>query len=118
MDRNEYLIRERKLRGWSQRYVAAQIGTQEKTVSAWECGQAAPSATFSEVFVPIFRANAETRGFFGPPNIAVNPSPPGKPITEVLKKSRGLVICAGKNRWPSPPQKGQPRVPPGLPRLG
>jgi transcriptional regulator with XRE-family HTH domain len=43
---NEQLRRERKLRGWSQNYLAELIGTDPKVVSRWERGVASPTPDF------------------------------------------------------------------------
>jgi transcriptional regulator with XRE-family HTH domain len=54
---NEKLRDQRELRGWSQRKVAAEIGTSEKRVSAWECGESVPNAYYAEKLCLLFGKN-------------------------------------------------------------
>lgn len=68
MARNEQLIRQRELRGWSQRKVATEIGTSEKRVSFWECGTATPSPHFQEKLCSLFEKDAESLGFIVRPH--------------------------------------------------
>lgn len=60
---NEKLRRVRELRGWSQRYVAGQIGTTEHVVSRWESGQHKPNRYFQTELCKLFGKNAEELGF-------------------------------------------------------
>ncbi len=60
---NEQLRYQRELRGWSQRKVAAEIGTAEKRVSAWECGESVPGPYFREKLCTLFRKDAKELGF-------------------------------------------------------
>src|SRR5947208_8610502 len=50
---------ERKLRGWSQAYIAEMIGSDLKTVGRWEQGKAFPSPHFRQRLVELFGKNAE-----------------------------------------------------------
>lgn len=63
MDRNEQLIRERERRGWSQRRVAIEIGTDEKRVGEWERGTHVPSPHFQEKLCQLFSKDAQELGF-------------------------------------------------------
>ena len=56
------LKRERKLRGWSQAYVAEKVGSNSKTVSRWEQGKNAPSPYYIQKLVDLFGKNAEELG--------------------------------------------------------
>jgi len=53
------LRHERKLRGWSQAYIAEMIGSDLKTVGRWEQGKAFPSPHFRQRLVELFGKNAE-----------------------------------------------------------
>lgn len=54
---NEKLRHQRELRGWSQRKVAAEIGTDEKRVSAWERGESTPGSYYQEKLCLLFGKN-------------------------------------------------------------
>jgi DNA-binding XRE family transcriptional regulator len=60
---NEKLRHQRELRGWSQRKVATEIGTDEKRVSAWECGESVPGSYYQEKLCLLFGRNALELGF-------------------------------------------------------
>ena len=60
---NGKLRHARELRGWSQRYVAAQVGTTEHVVSRWESGQHKPNRYFQTELCKLFGMNAEELGF-------------------------------------------------------
>src|SRR5437660_7194756 len=53
---------ERKLRGWSQADVAAKIGTDSKTISRWERGEAVPRPYFIQKLVKLFGKDAQELG--------------------------------------------------------
>lgn len=58
----QILIRERKLRGWSQAYVAEMITSDPKTVSRWERGINSPGPYFVRKLVELFGKSAEELG--------------------------------------------------------
>lgn len=60
---NKRLQYERELRGWSQAYIAEKIGTVEKTVSRWECGEQNPGPTYRRRLCKLFGKNAVELGF-------------------------------------------------------
>jgi len=60
---NERLRRERKIRGWSQNYLAGLIGTDPKVVSRWERGIAFPAPGFQRKLCELFVKNALELGF-------------------------------------------------------
>ena len=45
---NTLLRRERQLRGWSQTYLAQQIGVQDYYISRWERGDVTPSPYYQQ----------------------------------------------------------------------
>lgn len=60
---NTQLRRERELKGWSQRTVAEQIGTNPQTVTRWELGEHKPSRYFQTKLCELFGKSAEELGF-------------------------------------------------------
>ena len=62
---NEKLRLERELRGWSQKKVAATIGTDEKRVSAWERGESVPGPYYQERLCALFKKNTLELGLTG-----------------------------------------------------
>lgn len=70
MAKNESLIRERKLRGWSQVRVAQQIFVDSKRVGEWERGEAMPSPTYQERLCNLFGMDAAALGFVALPEIS------------------------------------------------
>jgi transcriptional regulator with XRE-family HTH domain len=63
---NEKLKRERELRGWSQRTIAARVGTAEQVVARWEGGRHKPNRYFQTQLCELFGKNAEELGFLIP----------------------------------------------------
>ena len=59
---NRRLKYERKLRGWSQQYVAAEINAERYYVSRWETGTASPSPDYRRKLCELFGKNAEELG--------------------------------------------------------
>ena len=59
---NNLLSRERLLRGWTQREVGNQVGTDDYTVSRWERGKAVPSPYFRQKLCDLFGKNAQELG--------------------------------------------------------
>lgn len=60
---NVLLTQQRTLRGWSQKKVAASIGSSEKRVSAWECGDSRPSPLYQDRLCRLFKTTSERLGF-------------------------------------------------------
>jgi transcriptional regulator with XRE-family HTH domain len=69
---NRYLRRERQLRGWSQAYLAEQIGVPDYYLSRWERGEVLPSPFYQQKLCELFGKTAEELGFLQP----VNETPP------------------------------------------
>ncbi|HZO72794.1 MAG TPA: NB-ARC domain-containing protein [Ktedonobacteraceae bacterium] len=62
---NRQLRHEREIRGWSQRKVADEIGTNVDTVSKWERGINVPDPYFRERLCDLFHKTALELGFIG-----------------------------------------------------
>src|SRR5690242_8540875 len=58
----DILKRERKLRGWSQEYIAKKLECDPKTVSRWERGENAPGPYYIQKLIDLFGKNAEDLG--------------------------------------------------------
>ena len=59
---NQLLKAERELRGWSQKYVADQIGAEHYYLSRWERGTATPSPYYRQKLCALFGKNARELG--------------------------------------------------------
>lgn len=59
---NQLLKTERELRGWSQKYVAEQIGADHYYLSRWEHGSASPSPYYRQKLCALFGKNARELG--------------------------------------------------------
>ena len=60
---NMHLKRQRLLRGWSQAYIAKQIGTNAFTVGRWERGESRPGPYFRAKLRALFGLEDEELGF-------------------------------------------------------
>lgn len=60
---NTKLQYERKLKGWSQEYLAEKVGTTAKNISRWERGDNKPVPYYQEKLTQLFGKNAEELGF-------------------------------------------------------
>ena len=60
---NQRLKEERQMRGWSQQYVADQIGADYYYLSRWERGTASPSPFYRQKLCALFEKNAYELGF-------------------------------------------------------
>src|SRR5215469_15353459 len=60
---NPNLKYERNLRGWSQAYLAEQIGVADYYISRWESGKYSPSPYYQQKLCEIFGKTAEELGF-------------------------------------------------------
>lgn len=116
---NESLIRQRELRGWSQRKVAAEIGTTEKRVSAWERGESVPSPHYQEQLCTLFGQDAEALNFIQP-RITITPlhvvSEEGI-MTERLDQAESILNLAWDAWFASRPQQAMREMLNLLPRL-
>jgi len=59
---NQRLREERELRGWSQKYVADQIGADHYYLSRWERGAAVPSPYYRQKLCELYGKNAKELG--------------------------------------------------------
>jgi transcriptional regulator with XRE-family HTH domain len=59
---NQRLKAERELRGWSQKYVAEQIGADHYYLSRWERGTTSPSPYYRQKLCVLFGKNARELG--------------------------------------------------------
>jgi tetratricopeptide (TPR) repeat protein/transcriptional regulator with XRE-family HTH domain len=59
---NQRLKAERELRGWSQKYVAEQLGADHYYLSRWERGTASPSPYYRQKLCVLFGKNAKELG--------------------------------------------------------
>ena len=59
---NVLLLRQRRVRGWTQRYVAEKIGTYPVNISKWERGETIPSQNFQQKLCELFRCSYEDLG--------------------------------------------------------
>jgi tetratricopeptide (TPR) repeat protein/transcriptional regulator with XRE-family HTH domain len=59
---NQLLRTERELRGWSQKYVAEQLGADHYYLSRWERGTAVPSPYYRQKLCALFGKNARELG--------------------------------------------------------
>src|ERR1700692_2614443 len=59
---NQHLKAERELRGWSQKYVAEQLGADHYYLSRWERGTASPSPYYRQKLCVLFGKNAQELG--------------------------------------------------------
>src|SRR5436309_393049 len=65
------LKQQRRLRGWSQAYVAEMVGSDPKTVSRWEQGKNTPGPYFARQLVDLFGKNAEELGLLVDEKISI-----------------------------------------------
>ncbi|MFL5667030.1 MAG: tetratricopeptide repeat protein [Ktedonobacteraceae bacterium] len=80
---NQRLREERILRGWSQQYVAEQIGADNYYLSRWEHGKMLPSPYYREKLCALFGKNAKELGFMP------QESKQGQEVLTDLPKSSG-----------------------------
>jgi transcriptional regulator with XRE-family HTH domain len=59
---NQRLREERELQGWSQKYVADQIGADHYYISRWEHGITVPSPYYRQKLCELFGKNAKELG--------------------------------------------------------
>jgi tetratricopeptide (TPR) repeat protein/transcriptional regulator with XRE-family HTH domain len=80
---SEALRYHRQKRGWSQKRVADQVGTNEDMVSRWERGITMPSPYYREKLCEVFQADAEALGFLPKSSLALSPT--DEAITRLLQ---------------------------------
>jgi tetratricopeptide (TPR) repeat protein/transcriptional regulator with XRE-family HTH domain len=68
---NKKLQHQRELNGWSQAYVAKQVGTTVKIVSRWECGDCKPLPYYRAKLCKLYGTNAQDLGFVEPEDLSV-----------------------------------------------
>jgi transcriptional regulator with XRE-family HTH domain len=73
---NAKLRHVRESRGWSQRYVAEQVGTTEQVVTRWESGKHKPNRHFQTELCKLFDMSAEEPGFMPSEREELLPLPP------------------------------------------
>ena len=117
MDRNESLIRERKLRGWSQRDVASKIGTLEKTVSAWERKERIPGPHFQEKLCQLFGKDAEELGFLQPRTQILTAHALPDATSESLEDAESIINLSWEAWFSSKPKQALAETLKVLPRL-
>jgi transcriptional regulator with XRE-family HTH domain/tetratricopeptide (TPR) repeat protein len=66
---NTLLRRERELKGWSQKALAARVGTNEQSVNHWESGLHKPSKYFQAQLCQLYGKSAEELGFMHKPEM-------------------------------------------------
>ncbi|MGH2507198.1 MAG: NB-ARC domain-containing protein, partial [Ktedonobacteraceae bacterium] len=105
MKPNNFLRRERELRGWSQARVAEEVGTTALNVGRWERGTSMPYPHFREKLCILFDKDAVALGLVDPENevIAETTASPekfsaGPSPTSALYDSAIPVPSAGKAR--------------------
>src|SRR5690349_12700166 len=59
----QHIREEREMRGWSQQYVAEQLGADRYYLSRWENGKMLPSPYYREKLCALFGKNARELGF-------------------------------------------------------
>lgn len=75
---NQLLKTERELRGWSQKYVADQIGADHYYLSRWERGTATPSPYYRQKLCALFGKNAKELGLLQEDTAFLQEAPAGK----------------------------------------
>src|ERR1051326_6920193 len=71
---NQLLKDARELRGWSQKYVADQIGADHYYLSRWERGTASPSPYYRQKLCALFGKDARELGLLpGQPEVQTPP---------------------------------------------
>lgn len=75
---NACLRFEREARGWTQQYVAEQLGADMNIVSRWECGERKPGPYYRQKLIELFGKSAMELGLVeaqAPPALSSNSSP-------------------------------------------
>lgn len=77
---NQLLKAERELRGWSQKYVADQLGADHYYLSRWEHGAATPSPYYRRKLCLLFGKNARELGLLKEESEERRETPEGQPL--------------------------------------
>lgn len=85
---NHKLKTERELRGWSQKYVAEQIGADHYYLSRWERGVIAPSPYYRQKLCELFGKNAEELGLLREETDQESKAEPGEELDAVVTDAR------------------------------
>ena len=85
---NQKLKAERELRGWSQKYVAEQIGADHYYLSRWERGAIAPSPYYRQKLCALFGKNAEELGLLREETSQESKAEPGEELDAVVTDTR------------------------------
>src|SRR5579885_2817208 len=99
---NQRLRAARELRGWSQKYVAEQIGADHYYLSRWERGTAVPSPYYRSKLCALFQMDAKALGL-------VPETPPDQPAEQQAPATTPEEIAA-----PAPAAVHDPAIPPLL----
>src|SRR5260370_36961194 len=59
---NHCLRYEREMRGWTQQYVAEQLGADMNIISRWECGERKPGPYYRQKLMALFGKSAVELG--------------------------------------------------------
>lgn len=95
---NQRLRTERELRGWSQKYVAEQIGADHYYLSRWERGTASPSPYYRQKLCALFGKDARELGLLPdqPEKQSATQEPAGEPRrSPYLNCSARLALSQG-----------------------
>ena len=87
---NHHLRYEREARGWTQQYVAEQLGAEMNIVSRWECGERKPGPYYRQKLSALFGKSAVELGLVEqqtPPNLSSSMSPHAPSIQAVVPGS-------------------------------
>src|SRR5690242_17023838 len=87
---NRILRHVRQARGWTQRYVAGQLGADENIVSRWECGERKPSPYYIQKLSALFGMSAVELGLVEIPTPFDQP-PHKAPGTSSIQSSASLT---------------------------
>lgn len=87
---NLRLRQAREQRGWSQGYLAEQIGTNSFTVSRWELGQALPRPYFRQQLCKLFGLSPQALGFLAS-QTAPGPAASEAPVQASLSREAGAI---------------------------
>jgi transcriptional regulator with XRE-family HTH domain len=113
---NEKLQREREIKGWSQEKLAEEIGTTQKIVSRWECGESVPLPYYRQKLIKLFGKNAEELGFINQVVSNGIPVPPQKENDEMNGTSQDNSIQDTEKSDPNGNQDIRIRIPHSIAR--
>ena len=82
---NQFLKEARELRGWSQKYVAEQIGADHYYLSRWERGTASPSPYYRSKLCALFGLDARALGLVADAP-GKSEDPPAAPAVPIISR--------------------------------